>query len=101
MGSMNTLEAQLERLKPTAQPAVSVPPAKAKRAGKAKAVAPATERQAKARAAEKVHIGAWLPRDFKRGLKMVQAQTDEDVQAILARLLNTEFQKRKIPVVQT
>jgi hypothetical protein len=48
-----------------------------------------------------VHIGAWLPRDFKRGLKMVQAQTDEDVQAILARLLNAEFQKRKIPVVQT
>lgn len=76
-----------------------MPPAKPKRAAKAKAVAPATARQAKERAAEKVHIGAWLPRDFKRSIKLLQAQTDEDLQAILARLLNAEFQKRKIPVV--
>jgi hypothetical protein len=58
-------------------------------------------RQAKQRAAEKVHIGAWLPRGFKRAIKLLQAETDEDLQAILARLLNAEFQKRKIPVVQS
>ena len=98
--SMDTLEAQLEQLKRKAEPAVRMPPAKPKRAAKAKTVAPATARQAKERAAEKVHIGAWLPRDFKRSIKLLQGgQTDEDLQAILARLLNAEFQKRKIPVV--
>ena len=57
-------------------------------------------RQAQTRAAERVHIGAWLPRDFKRRLKLVQAQTDEDVQTILARLLNAEFRAREIPEVK-
>jgi hypothetical protein len=47
-----------------------------------------------------VHIGAWLHRDFRRGLKLIQAQTDEEVQDILARLLNAEFRARKIPVVE-
>jgi hypothetical protein len=91
---MDTLERQLERLKPQPEP----PPA-TKPGARSKAAAPATVRQAKQRAAEKVHIGAWLPKGFKRGLKMVQAQTDEDLGVILARLLNAEFQKRKIPVV--
>jgi hypothetical protein len=98
---MNTLEQQLARLQPKPQPVKSEPPARKSSVKSSKEAAPATVRQAKKRAAEKVHIGAWLPRDFKRGLKMVQAQTDEDVQTILARLLNAEFQKRKIPVVQT
>jgi hypothetical protein len=99
MASMNTLEQQLARLDKKPEP-----PAKGttapKRAPKAKAPAAATVRQAETRAADKVHIGAWLHRDFKRGLKIVQAQTDEDVQTILARLLNAEFRARKIPVVE-
>lgn len=97
---MNTLEQQLARLQPKPAPAANDATEPKKRRAKGKEPAPATVRQAKARKVERVHIGAWLPRDFKRGLKLVQAQTDEDVQTILARLLNAEFRARKLPVVE-
>ena len=97
--SMDTLEEQLERLKRKAEPAVRSA-GKPKRAegegGRAGDRAPGERARGR-----KVHIGAWLHRDFKRSIKIVQAQTDEDVQTILARLLNAEFHKRKIPVVET
>src|ERR1700750_940809 len=99
MARMDTLEQQLARLPPKPEALANDTPAPQQRA-KTKPPAPATLRQAQARATEKVHIGAWLHRDFKRGLKLVQAQTDEDLQTILARLLNAEFRARKIPVVQ-
>jgi hypothetical protein len=96
---MDTLEQQLARLQPKPEAPANDTPAQQPRA-RSKPPAPATLRQAQTRVAEKVHIGAWLHRDFKRGMKLVQAQTDEDVQTILARLLNAEFRARKIPVVE-
>jgi hypothetical protein len=47
----------------------------------------------------KVHIGAYLPADFKRGIRMLQATTDEDLQSILARVLNEQFRLHNLPEV--
>jgi hypothetical protein len=111
MAEMNVLE-QLNRFSssraqpttPEAVPQQDTQPkqvkSKAAEPAKAKPPHPATVRQAQERADSKqVHVGAWLPIDFRRGCKMVQAQTDEDMQALMARLLNAEFQARGIPVV--
>jgi hypothetical protein len=47
----------------------------------------------------KVHIGAYLNPDFKRGLRMVQAVTGDDIQSLLARALNDLFRAHNVPVV--
>ena len=49
--------------------------------------------------AGKVHIGAYLDPDFKRGLRMVQAVTGEDIQSLLARALNDLFRAHNVPVI--
>ena len=49
--------------------------------------------------AGKVHIGAYLPEGFKSSLRLVQAQTGEDTQEIIARALNDVFRARNVPVV--
>ena len=46
-----------------------------------------------------MHIGAYLNPDFKRGLRMVQAITGDDIQALLARALNDLFRAHSVPVV--
>ena len=46
-----------------------------------------------------VHIGAYLPPDFKRSLMLVRAQTGEDVKTLLASALNELFRAHKVPVV--
>ena len=46
-----------------------------------------------------VHIGAYLPPDFKRSLMLVRAETGEDVKSLLARALNELFRAHKVPVV--
>ena len=46
-----------------------------------------------------VHIGAYLPADFKRSLMLVRAETGEDVKTLLARALNELFRAHKVPVV--
>ena len=48
----------------------------------------------------KIHIGAYLPADFKRSLRLVQAQTGEDVQTLLTRALNDLFKSHNVPVVE-
>ena len=48
----------------------------------------------------RVHIGAYLPADYKRGVRMLQAATGENFQAILARLLNEEFRRHNLPEVR-
>jgi hypothetical protein len=61
---------------------------------------PKVERSAVAASREgKVHIGAYLNPDFKRGLRMVQAVTGEDIQGLLARALNELFRAHNVPVV--
>jgi len=47
----------------------------------------------------KTHIGAYLHPDFKRSLRLVQAQTGEDVQQLLARSLNELFRAHNVPVI--
>jgi molybdopterin biosynthesis enzyme len=47
----------------------------------------------------RVHIGAYLPADFKRGIRMLQATTGEDLQSILARVLNEQFRLHNLPEV--
>jgi hypothetical protein len=47
----------------------------------------------------KIHIGAYLPADFKRSLMLVRAQTGEDVQTLIAKALNDLFRAHDVPVV--
>ena len=44
----------------------------------------------------KIHIGAYLHPDFKTSLRLVQAQTGADIQA-----LNELFRAHKVPVVES
>lgn len=48
----------------------------------------------------KAHIGAYLDPSFRRSLRMVQAQTDHDLQELLAEALNDLFRKYNVPVVE-
>lgn len=59
---------------------------------------PATSYKAPSREG-KTHIGAYLHPDFKRSLRLVQAQTGEDVQQLLARALNELFRAHNVPVI--
>ena len=47
----------------------------------------------------KIHIGAYLPPDFKTSLRLVQARTGKDIQALLADALNELFRAHNAPVV--
>jgi hypothetical protein len=47
----------------------------------------------------KVHIGAYLPDGFRRSVRLVQAQTGEDMQTLLARALNELFRGHNVPVI--
>ncbi|HXL66010.1 MAG TPA: ribbon-helix-helix domain-containing protein [Xanthobacteraceae bacterium] len=47
----------------------------------------------------KIHIGAYLHPDFKRSLRMVQAQTGMDIQALIALALNDLFRGHNVPVI--
>jgi len=47
----------------------------------------------------KVHVGAYLPAGFKSSLRLVQAQTGEDTQTLVARALNELFRAHNVPVV--
>lgn len=86
MSKMNDLQA---RLKAAANPAPApIPMQEPRRA----AETPACR-------VGRVHIGAYLPADFKASLRLVQAQTGEDTQTILARALNDIFRAHKVPVV--
>jgi len=46
----------------------------------------------------KVHIGAYLPADFKRGIRLLQATTGETLQSIMERF-NEQFRRRNLPEV--
>ena|ERR1700729_1975911 len=47
----------------------------------------------------KIHIGAYLNPDFKRSLRMVQAQTGKDMQELIALALNDLFRGHNVPVI--
>jgi hypothetical protein len=93
MSKVSALQASLEKTsnKPQASahstPAVAAAPSAARSAYKA----PSRE--------GKIHIGAYLHPDFKRSLRLVQAQTGEDVQTLVVRALNNLFSTHNVPVV--
>jgi len=88
------IQQQLERAGGSKRPVAAVAPEPV-------AVAPpAPANSAKAPSREgKVHIGAYLHPDFKRSLRMVQAQTGQDIQALLAVALNDLFRGHNVPVI--
>jgi hypothetical protein len=47
----------------------------------------------------KIHIGAYLHPDFKRSLRLVQARTGKDIQALIGDALNELFRAHNAPVV--
>jgi hypothetical protein len=47
----------------------------------------------------KAHVGAYLDPGFRRSLRMVQAQTDKDIQELLAEALNDLFRKYNVTTV--
>jgi hypothetical protein len=75
------------------------PEPKAPAPAEATAPAPAAARYKAPSREGKTHIGAYLNPDFKRSMRLVQAETGEDVQQLLARALNELFRAHKVPVV--
>jgi hypothetical protein len=87
MTKMNAIQAQLER---AASPTLP------------KAANTSTAPNSAARTASrdgKTHIGAYLSPGFKKSLRLVQAETGEDTQTLIARALNELFRSHKVPVV--
>lgn len=59
-----------------------------------------SDRKAKVNGREtRAHVGAYLDPGFRRSLRMVQAQTDKDIQELLAEALNDLFRKYNVSVV--
>ena len=91
MSKIATLQAGLERIGGRNSAPAAPPP------GEPKETAPLPTKAASREG--KVHIGAYLPGDFKKSLRSVQAQTGEDIQTVIARALNDLFKSHNVPVV--
>jgi len=95
MSKFTAIQHQLEQAsgrKATIAPVKAQPPAVAANEGGATTYkAPSRE--------GKTHIGAYLHPDFKRSLRLVQAQTGEDVQSLIAKALNDLFRAHNVPVI--
>jgi hypothetical protein len=94
MSKIADIQRQLEKASGRAStvppPAAPTPPAFATEDTTPRAKAPSRE--------GKIHVGAYLHPDFKRSLRMVQAQTGKDIQALLAQALNELFRAHNVPV---
>jgi hypothetical protein len=90
MSKIASLQAGLDRVAgrsaANAQPAAPAP-------SRAEEVAQTASRKGK------VHIGAYLPDGFRSSVRLVQAQTGEDTQTLLARALNDLFRSHNVPVI--
>ena len=87
MTKMNAIQAQLERA------ASPTPPKAANTSTAPRSAATTASRDGK------THIGAYLSPGFKKSLRLVQAETGEDTQTLIARALNELFRSHKVPVV--
>jgi hypothetical protein len=47
----------------------------------------------------KVQLSGYFHPDFKRGVRLVQAETGESYEALLARALNGLFREHNVPIV--
>ncbi|MDE8345932.1 MAG: hypothetical protein POH28_07150 [Acidocella sp.] len=94
MSKVSALQASLEKTSGKLPASVQLP------APAASAALPQVRNSYKAPSREgKIHIGAYLHPDFKRSLRLVQAQTGEDVQTLIVRALNNLFSAHNVPVV--
>jgi hypothetical protein len=94
MSKVSALQASLEKTSGKGASIVQSPaPAVASPVPAPRAVYKAPSREGK------IHIGAYLHPDFKRSLRLVQAQTGEDVQTLIVRALNDLFRSHNVPVV--
>ena len=50
-------------------------------------------------ARNRVHLGAYLHPDFKKGILLLRVATGEDFQTLLARMLNEQFQLHGLPII--
>jgi hypothetical protein len=97
MSKIASLQAGLNR---AATRSAAAPAASAAQAAQAPKPPSMAQVQAKAPSREgKVHIGAYLPDGFRRSLRLVQAQTGEDTQTLIARALNELFRGHNVPVI--
>lgn len=106
MSKFGAIQQQLEkasRTKPAVVASVAkprpVPSPTNEPAPEPQASAPAPARYKAPSREGKTHIGAYLNPGFKRSMRLVQAETGEDVQQVLARALNELFRAHKVPVV--
>jgi hypothetical protein len=90
MSKISAIQQQLDRTAGRA----SLPPADAEKP------LPATSYKAPSREG-KTHIGAYLHPDFKRSLRLVQAQTGKDIQALIAQALNDLFRAHNVTVIDS
>jgi hypothetical protein len=96
MSKFSAIQKQLEEAggrKATVTPVKASPPRVAATTTPPPAVYKAPSREGK------THIGAYLHPDFKRSLRLVQAQTGEDVQSLIAKALNDLFRAHNVPVI--
>ena len=100
MSKMASLQAGLDRAANTRAAAgtPAAPPQSSQPAVPPSTPAPAPSVKAQIREG-KVHVGAYLPRGFRQGMRLVQAQTGEDTQTLLARALNDLFRAHNVPVI--
>lgn len=91
MSKLANLQASLEKAAGRSTPQTASPPVAA-------TARPAPDTRPGSRVG-KVHIGAYLPAGFKSSLRLVQAQTGEDTQTLIARALNELFRGHNVPVV--
>jgi hypothetical protein len=85
MSKVSALQASLEKTSGKAAPGAAHSAVSPPRAAPAAAVG--------------AYIGAYLHPNFKRSLRLVQAQTGEDVQTLVTRALNDLFAAHNVPVV--
>jgi hypothetical protein len=90
MSKFSAIQQQLE--KASGHKAIAASPAAVATTATAKPKAPSRE--------GKAHIGAYLHPDFKRSLRLIQAQTGEDVQSLIAKALNDLFRAHNVPVIE-
>ena len=88
MSRISAIQQQLDR----SAGRVPIPPTEAEKSAQAGSYkAPSRE--------GKTHIGAYLHPDFKRSLRLVQAQTGKDMQALIAQALNDLFRAHNVTII--
>ncbi len=96
MSKPNKMAALQSALKPkpeTPAPAATPATLRAPGAGGASATYMAPSREGK------TNITAYLSKDYKNNLRLIQAKTGRSLQALIAESLNELFQKHDVPVI--